>query len=143
MAGFIFFKDYEIIFNNRQFHNTITFASEVGRKIALTSELKYVEKMEDHVKNYWPGMMLDIETEFPELNEKKFWTKVFMETAREIFERKIGIQEYFFWQTQRIYQTYGTGIIFEKAVKEIEPKWVPDIKDYREFNEWVEKRNNE
>ena len=81
------------------------------------------------LKNYWPGMCFDIETDFPELEEKKFWTRIFYETAREIFKRKIGLQDYFFWQTQRIYQVYGTAKVFEQAVREVEPKWVPDIRD--------------
>ncbi|CAL2059211.1 hypothetical protein [Tenacibaculum sp. 190524A05c] len=143
MAGFIYFKEYEVIFNNRQFSSTITFVSEVARKLATENEMKYVKKMENNVENYWPGMCLDIETDFPELEERKFWSKMFYETAREIFERKIGVQDYFFWQTQRIYQIYGTGKVFEKAVKEVEPKWMPDIRDYREFDEWTNKRNKE
>lgn len=136
MAGFIYFKENEIVFNNSQFRNTITFASEIARKMSTESETKYVEKMEQNVENYYPGMSFDIETDFPELEEKKFWAKIFYETAREIFERKIGIQDYFFWQTQRIYQIYGTGNIFEEAVKEIEPKWIPDIRDSQEFDNW-------
>jgi len=143
MASFIYFKENEIVFNNSQFRNTITFVSEVARKMATESEIEYVEKMENNVENYWPGMSFDIETDFPELNEKKFWTKIFYETAREIFERKIGIQDYYFWQTQRIYQIYGTGNVFEKAVREIEPRWTPDIRDYLEFDEWTKNRNEE
>lgn len=135
MAGFIYFKEHEIVFNNSQFRSTITFVSEVARKMATESEMEYVKKMDDNVKNYWPGMSIDIATDFPKLEEKKFWAKIFYETAREIFERKIGVQDNFFWQTQRIYQIYGVGNVFEKAVKEIEPKWIPNIRDYREFEE--------
>ena len=141
MAGFIYFKDHQVIFNNRQFNNTITFVSEVARRIAVDSEMSYVKKMEDYVEGYWPGMCFDVETHFPQLEEKKFWARMFYETAREIFERKIGVQDYFFWQTQRIHQIYSAALVFEKAVREIEPSWIPDIRDYREFDEWSKKRN--
>lgn len=142
MAGFIYFKNHQIIFNNSQFKSTITFVSKVAREMALESEIKFVEKMEFNVENYWPGMCFDIETDFPELDEKKFWAKIFFETAREIFERNIGIQDYFFWQTQRIYQIYGAGKIFEKAVREVESNWMPNIRDYKEFNESNDNQNN-
>lgn len=141
MGGFIYYKDDQVVFNNRQFSGTITFVSKVARQMATKSEMKYVEKMEDNVENYWPGMCFDIETDFPEIEEKKFWTRMFYETAREIFERKIGIQDYSFWQTQRIHQIYATALVFEKAVREVELNWIPDIRDYREFDEWTNKRN--
>ena len=143
MAGFIFYKEHEIVFNNRQFNSTITFVSEVARKMANEHELEYVVKMEKYVENYYSGMCFDIEEDFPEIGEKKFWASMFYETAREIFERNIGMHEYFFWQTQRIYQIYGTGDLFKKAVKEIEPKWYSDIRDYREFDEWINKKQSE
>ena len=141
MAGFIFYKDHQIVFNNRQFDNTITFVSQVARKMAKESEMDYVKKMEEHVEHYWPGMCFDVETDFPDHEEKKFWARMFFETAREIFDRNIGVQDYSFWQTQRIYQIYGSGNVFQKAVREEEPTWTPDITDYREFNDWVENKN--
>lgn len=143
MAGFIYYKEHEIVFNNSQFRSTITFVSEIARKMATESEIKFVEEMEDYVENYWAGLSFNIEVDFPELDKKKFWAKIFQETAREIFEKKIGVQDYSFWQTQMIYQIYGVGNIFEMAVREVELRWTPDTRDYREFNEWTQKRNLE
>ena len=139
MAGYISFQEHDIVFNNRQFLGSITFAAQLAEKMAVGPEKQYLAKMQDLVDNYWPGMCLNVEHDFPDIEEKKFWAKIFFETAREVFERKIGRQENLFWQTQRIFQLYGTGNLFEKAVREVEPRWSPDIRDYREFTEWANK----
>lgn len=144
MAGWITYKDERVDFNNRQFSSTMSFIVEVAEKIANESEMPFVEKVKDEmVSNYYPGLCIDIEEDFPKIEERKFWAIVFYETAREIFERKIGVQDYSFWQTQRIYQIYGTGDLFVKAVKEVEPSWLPDTRDSREFNDWVKSRTDE
>lgn len=102
--------------------------------MANESEKAYVAKVKDEmVKNYYPGLCIDIETDFPGIEERKFWAMIFRETAREIFDRKIGTQYYSFWQTQRIYQIYGAGDLFVKAVKEMEPSWFPQTRDQREL----------
>ena len=141
MASWIDYKDDSITFNNSQFRSTIRFVLEVAHKIANESELHFINKMnKEMVEDYYAGKSIDIETDFPEVEEQKFWAKMFYETAREIFERKIGIHEYFFWQCQRIYQIYGSADLFTKAVRDVEPRWTPNIRDFNEFNEWVNNR---
>ena len=94
------------------------------------------------------GFYYDIDMEpiskddFPKIEEQKFWARIFYETAREIFERKVGVHDYLFWQSQRIYQAYGTARLFTMAVRETEPSWSPDIRDYKEFDEIVNKRKS-
>ena len=143
MAGWIDYKEGSIAFNNRQFSSTMRFVTDVAQKMAKGHELSFVHKMkEEMVDNYYPGMCITIEKDFPKIEERKFWARMFFETAREIFERKIGIQDYSFWQSERIYQIYGAGNLFAKAVRDDEPKWIPDIRDYSEFDEWANNRNN-
>lgn len=141
MAGFIYYKEDTITFNNRQFSSTMRFVTEVAEKMAKENEIEYVKKMKEKtVENYFPGLCIDIGEDIPTIDEKKFWARMFYETAREIFERKIGIHEYYFWQSQRIYQIYGTGDLITKAVREIESRWIPDIRDFRDFDEWTKKK---
>lgn len=138
MAGYIDFKEDSIPFSNRVFASTMILVTEVARKMATEKELPYVKKLEEiAVEGYFPGLCFDIEKDFPTIEEQKFWAKMFYETAREIFERKIGVHEYYFWQSKRIYLIYGTGNLFVKAVKEIEPRWYPDTRDFREYDEWI------
>lgn len=143
MAGWISYKDQSIAFNNRQFSSTMNFVVEVAEKIANENEKTYVERVrEEMVTYYYPGLCIDIEVDFPKIEERKFWAMIFCETAREIFERKIGNQDYSFWQTQRIYQIYGSGDLFVKAVKDVEPSWFPYTRDHREFDD-LEKRKSQ
>ncbi len=88
MGGFIYFKDHQVIFNNRQFSGTITFVSEVARRMATESEMSYVKRMEDNVENYWPGMCFDIETDFPEIEEKNFGLECFMRQLEKFSKEK-------------------------------------------------------
>lgn len=144
MAGWISYKDESMAFNNRQFSSSMSLVVEVAMKMANESEKAFVERGKDEmVTNYYPGLCIDIEKDFPGIEERKFWAIIFRETAREIFDRRIGIHDYSFWQTQRIYQIYGTGDLFVKAVKEVEPSWSPDTRDIREFNDWVKGRSGE
>jgi len=141
MAGFIYYKEDAITYNNRQFSSTMSFVTEVAEKMAKDDEVEYVTKMKEiTVTNYFPGLCLDIEEDMPTIEEKKFWAIMFYETAREIFERKIGIHDYYFWQTQRICQIYGTGDLITKVIRKIEPRWIPNIRDFREFDKWVKKK---
>ena len=135
MACEISFKDQEIQYNNMQFSSTIDFVIETAEKMSSTEDEPMIVRMKRlNNEEFWPGRGIEIETDFPELAERKFWARIFYETARDIFERKIGIHDYNFWQSQRIYQIYGTAGLFEIAVREIEPSWSPDIRDYREFD---------
>ena len=144
MAGWITYKDESIAFNNSQFSSSMHLAIEVAEKMANEDEKIFVARMKDKmVTNYYPGVCIDIEGDFPGIEERKFWAMIFHETAREIFNRKIGIQDYSFWQTQRIYQIYGAGNLFVKAVKELEPHWFPQTRDRHEFNDWVKKTRGE
>lgn len=144
MAGWISYKDESMAFNNRQFSSSISLVVEVAEKMANENEKAFVERVKDEmVTNYYPGLCIDIEKDFPEIEERKFWAIMFYETAREIFDRNIGIHDYSFWQTQRIYQIYGTGDLFVKAVKEVESSWFPDTRDISEFNDWVKRRSGE
>ncbi|MCR9197659.1 MAG: hypothetical protein NXI04_03350 [Planctomycetaceae bacterium] len=90
---------------------------------------------------FWPGRGIDIEEDFPELPELKFWCRIFYETSREIFCRTIGNHDYLFWQAQAIHQAYSTGQLFEYAVRDTEPRWSADTIDRREFDKVVNRPN--
>ena len=90
---------------------------------------------------FWPGRGIQIEDDFPDIEEQKFWARVFLDTAREIFDRRIGIHEHSFWQAQCIWQAYGAGQLFVDAVRDTDRRWLPDCRDYREFDLVVNKRS--
>lgn len=143
MASQIAYKDKEVPTNNMQFSSLIDFVIQVGRTTARTSdEERYVDRMNQlYETEFWPGRGIQIEDDFPDVEEQKFWARVFLDTAREIFERRIGVHEHCFWQAQRIWQAYGAGQLFIDAVRDSDRGWLPDSRDYREFDIVVNKAN--
>jgi hypothetical protein len=111
MASQIAYKDQEVPTNNMQFSRLIDFVIQVGRMTARSSaEERYVDRMSQlQETEFWPGRGIQIEDDFPDIEEQKFWARVFLDTAREIFDRRIGIHEHSFWQAQCIWQAYGAG----------------------------------
>ena len=142
MACVIHYKDQNVLANNMQFSSLIEFAIEAGQKTATEGEeCRIVGRMIDlRDREFFPGRDLDIEADFPDLNERKFWARIFLNTAREIFDRKVGVHDHSFWQAQRIYQAYGTGLLFEQAARSQEARWVADSIDHREFDRVINRK---
>ncbi len=104
MACEIAFKAHEIPYNNMQFSSMMEFVTEVGEKMASGEESSMVARVKKMIEEeFWSGRGIQIEDDFPNIEEQKFWARVFYDTAREIFERNIGVHDYLFWQSQRIY----------------------------------------
>jgi hypothetical protein len=143
MASQIAYKDKEVPTNNMQFSSLIEFVIQVGRTTARTAdEERYVDRMNQLNETvFWPGRGIQIEDDFPNIEEQKFWARVFLDTAREIFERRIGIHKHLFWQARQIWQAYGVGQLFVDAVRDTDRRWLPDCRDYREFNNVINNRN--
>lgn len=137
MACFINFKDQQVPVNNMQFSRLIRFAVELADQMAKGDERLFVEHMK-HLDGheFWPGRGTDIEEDFPDVSERKFWTRIFLDLSRLIFERKIGKHEHFFWQAQCIHQAHSIGLLFEDAVRvgEGNDRWSADSIDRREFD---------
>ena len=136
MACRIAYKDRWVPLNNMQFARLIDFVIEVGRDSARTgSEDELVDRMARlNEEEFWPGRGIRIEEDFPELEEQKFWARVFLDTARAVFDRRVGSHEHAFWQAQSIHQTYGAGLLFIEAVRDQVGYWFPDTIDHREFD---------
>ena len=142
MASQIAYKGNEIPTNNMQFSRLIDFVIEIGRETAKNpEEIGHVERMiQLRDTEFWPGRGIQIEEDFPHLGEQKFWARVFLDAARAIFDRRLGVHEHCFWQAQCIHQSYGSGQLFVQAVRDHERSWMPDSTDYQEFEIVVNNR---
>ena len=132
MGCFIVYKDDSIMYNNHQFYSSFKMAIEYANGLEESVVSPYLEKMSELIEY---RHHIQIEKDF-NIDESKFWAKIFHDVARKIFEKKIGVHEYNFWQTSRIFQLYGTGNLFEKAVREVESNWISDSIDNREYEEY-------
>jgi len=111
---------------------------EIAERSASSEERPFVERMKKlRDEHFWPGRGIDIMEDFPVIAEQKFWSRVFLDTSRAIFDRKVGVHQHSFWQAQSIHQAYSTGFLFEKSVKNTEPTWYANTVDRREFNKVV------
>ncbi|QDT88402.1 hypothetical protein [Gimesia algae] len=138
MACKISFKDRSVQMNNRQFSNLLALTLEYAQNAASSDEKDHVVRMAYlHENEFWPGRGVQLEEDFPETNERKFWSKMLFDTARAVFNREVGNHDHSYWQVQAIHQIYSTGLLFEHAVQQIEPKWYADTLDRAEFNQVV------
>ncbi len=138
MACQITFKRQWVQLNNRQFSRLIDFAIEIAERTATPDDVAFVERMKKlNDECFWPGRGIEIEEDFPDITERKFWCRVFFDTSRAVFDRTIGLHEHSFWQAQAIHQAHGTGLLFEYAVRDTESRWSADTIDRREFDEIV------
>jgi hypothetical protein len=136
VACTIVYLEQHIALNNLQFDRLNEMAIEVGRGSGKDSrEAAFVERMvRMRGETFWPGRGIDIAKDFPLVEEQEFWSRVLLDTARAIFDRRVGEHENAFWQAQTIWQAYGTGMLFQDAVRRTEPRWSADSLDRREFD---------
>ena len=135
MACAISFGDQEVQLNNGQFSDLIDLVIAVARGSASgPQEQSFVAHMV-HLseKEFWPGRGIRIESDFPGLEEQKFWARLFLDTARAIFDRRVGKHEFAYWQAERIWQACGTGKLFVEAVRTRDERWEADTHDARDF----------
>jgi len=145
MACFISFREESLRLNNRSFNNAITFAIETGRGESLSAaENAMLERVAKAVDDgeYWPGRDIELETDFPELEERKFWARLFFDTARAIFDEQVGSKTNKSWRTRMIYVTYSIAHLFVSAVHEHESGWWPNTKDKREEDAFLASLDN-
>jgi hypothetical protein len=138
MASQIKFKVEFVLVNNMQFARLIDFGIEIADQTATTEERPFVERMKKmRDESFWPGRGIDIAEDFPTIPERKFWSRVFFDASRAIFDRRVGVHEHSFWQAQSIHQAHATALLFESAVRNVEPRRAADTLDRREFDRVV------
>ena len=138
MACAISFKQEVVQLNNMQFARLIDFGIEIAERTVSSEERQFVEhmkKMRD--ESFFPGRGISVEQDFSSVGEQKFWSRIFFEVSRAIFDRKIGVHDHRFWQAQAIHQAHAAGLLFEDAVRAVEPRWFADTLDRREFDKYV------
>jgi hypothetical protein len=136
MACWISFKERFVPLNNTQFDRLIELGIEVAEQTASQPEREIVERMKKlRAEQFWPGRGIDIGKDFPNSPEQKFWSRVFLDTARAILDQRVGVHDRRFWQAQAIHQSYATGLLFQDAVRDAEPDWTAETLDRREYRE--------
>jgi len=134
MSVNINYKTKNLGMSNRAFGILLSCGLDVSKRNATTEELQFVARMEEYTQQL---PYIDLEKEMPSLSERKFWSRVFFDTARTIFERKIGSHEHSYWQAQAIYVAYRAGIFFQEVVQDKERGWEPNIVDKRDYDRIV------
>ena len=136
MAININYKANNLGMSNRAFGILVECGIEVAKQGATPEELQFIATMRNkHAQLPY----LDIAKDMPSVPEQKFWSRVFFDTARAIFERKVGAHEHSYWQAQAIYVAYSAGKFFQSVVQDSERGWDPSTIDTREFDRIVNK----
>jgi hypothetical protein len=80
----------------------------------------------------WPGIGFDLDEQFPSVEEKKFWARVYHDVARRISLRQLGNHEVTFWQSSAIGDAYIIARMLTRAVQGVDNAWRPDTENVRE-----------
>jgi hypothetical protein len=119
--------------SNQRFSALLAFALQVGGEAARTDEQRrYVDRLRQFEGQAWPGIGFDLEEQFPEVAEKKWWASIFHDVARQIFLRRIGHHDVTFWQTSAIGDAYVVARMLTSAVQAVEGAWYPETENTRE-----------
>jgi len=141
MACQITFNERFVQLNNMQFGCLIDFGIQIAERTARPEDAPFIERMKRlNNEEFWPGRGFDIPADFPDRAEQKFWSRVFFDTSRAIFDRQVGKHEHSFWQAKAIHQAHATALLFQEVVREGEPQWSADTLDGREFDRVVNQK---
>lgn len=129
---------------NRRLSSLVAFVLEVGVLTATNAEEQgYVAKLKNWDKTeHYPGCGFDLNERFPNVDEKKFWSRCFFNVARGIFLREIGQQDVQFWQSAAIGDAYIIARMLTSAIqKETRTSWYPDTDDNADAQEHYDRIN--
>ena len=127
MSSAFFYKDQFFYVSNAMFSALIDWGLEVGTTEAKSEkERHYVETLRQKTETFFPGYDLIIEEDFSELDERKFWARIFFDLAYMIFQRKIGPPDVDFWMYSAIGNAYLLGRMITRSVQEQELAWHPE-----------------
>jgi hypothetical protein len=138
MACQITFREREVQLNNRHFSDLMVLVISVAETSRTNDESGIVDRLRTmNETEFWPGRGIEIETDFPDVNEQKFWCRTFFNTARAIVHGAVGNRDHTYWQAQATHQAYSIAMLFEFAVRTIDPDWRADTLDRIEFDRVV------
>lgn len=116
----------------------MTFVISIAESSRKDDESGFVDRLRTMNEiEFWPGRGIEIEVDFPDVHEQKFWCRMFFNTARAIVHGEVGNRDYAYWQAQATHQAYATALLFEFAVRTVDPDWRADTLDRIEFEHVV------
>jgi hypothetical protein len=88
--------------SNGRFSSLMEFGLQVADETARSEEeRRWIERFRVFKERAFAGIGLDLNDQFPEVNEKRFWARVYFDVARRIFLRQLGNQEISLGRAQR------------------------------------------
>jgi hypothetical protein len=133
MASAISLKDQFLYVSNKRLSTLIAFALQVGDETAHSdAERDWVKNLLRFEEGVWPGIEFDLDKQFPDVEEKKFWARVYVDVSHRIFLRQLGNHDVTFWQSSAIGDAYVIARLLTRAVQEAVGVWHPDTENTRE-----------
>ncbi|MEM8505555.1 MAG: hypothetical protein AAF716_20680, partial [Cyanobacteria bacterium P01_D01_bin.1] len=129
MASDISIDDQYLWVANRRLSMLVDFALEIADQLAKSdTELAYVAELRNWDKTeHCNGCGFSLDERFPTVEHKKFWARVFFDTARAVFDRKLGNQDIAFWQCSTIGDCYVVGRMLCYGVRrDSGSSWFPE-----------------
>ncbi|MEO1131801.1 MAG: hypothetical protein AAFX40_03745 [Cyanobacteria bacterium J06639_1] len=141
MGSLFCYREQFVSVSNKRFDTLLQFAIEVGSNRSEShQERQFVENLRIKIdREFWNGYDIHIESEFPNIEERKFWAKCFFDIAHLIFLRKLGNQEVSFWQSSTAGDAYIVARMLTRSVQEEECAWHPETLDSNEAKGYYSK----
>jgi hypothetical protein len=115
---------------NMRFAAIMDGALEISAELA-NNELQTasINRLKNWNNEAFPGKDIDLEKQFPTVDEQKFWSQVFESLAWRVFHRKWGNQETQMWQVGFIYCCHQIALMLTGLVWRTDRLWYPEPAD--------------
>lgn len=137
MGCLVRYRDKFVQFSNRHFTTALGFCLEVGAAGPFEEgeQEEFLRiKTEFDESLFWNGRGITIEVDMPHVAQQKLWARLFADTARAVFLRKVGFQGNNCWQARCITQLMAISDLFVEAVRTSESGWYPQTADAVELS---------
>jgi hypothetical protein len=134
VASGIHFDDQYHQVSNARFDSLIAFGLQVATETGRSDEeRRWIERLRAFQERVFAGIGLNLKEQFPEVNEKKFWARVYFDVSRRIFLRQLGNQDTTCWQSSAIGDSFVIAQMLCRLLRESgERIWPLDTEDGRE-----------
>lgn len=133
MSTCIQYGEQQVWVSNQRLSSLLAFALQVATaQVHAEQEQLWLDKLRQFDAQRWPGIDFDLDEQFPDVEEKKFWARVYHDVARRIFLRQLGNYEFTFWQSSAIGDAHAIARMLTQSVCQVELGWHAETEDKRE-----------
>jgi len=128
VAHYISFETESFWLNNRGFRRIMELGVALAEVMAREEERLLVEHTKNRLNDgfFWSGRNIDIHEDFPTVEERKLWARVFNKLSFAMYDRVVNVDHEVLVPPAMIFAAYHMGSLFWNSVRAMESGWQMD-----------------